>query len=97
MTQQLAEFDVLVQRYEAAERFYKKTWQTAEKESDSGIFEARDAAFKLMLHPGTSVDLTTRKVAYILTNPELVEWLANEEELVRSLLASFMCLKGSDA
>lgn len=95
MTMSREEFYELAKEYKAAEDFFKAHVLEAKTDEENGVLALRAIVTRLLLEPCTTSEEMVRKVTFILSEPGLVEWLGNEEELVRMLLASFMCLKAA--
>ncbi|NRF08307.1 hypothetical protein [Agrobacterium pusense] len=93
MTRSQTEFYELIKEYKTASAFYQDNVEQAESDEASGILVLRDVVGRILLEPCATPEEMVRKVSFILSENFLVEWLGEESDMVRMLLASFMCLK----
>ncbi len=79
--------------YRRCETAWRDALGTDEEEPAVGILN--EQFLRLLAFPCLSTETLVSKVGTILADGEMTEWLGNDEEAVRVLLSSFLCVSAA--
>lgn len=91
---QMPAFEVRLAEYRRAETAWNDAIGTNEEEARVGVL--RELFLRLLAFPCLSPEMLAYKAAAILSDTDMTEWLGNDEEAVRVLLSTHLCMKADD-